>query len=748
MKMKTLRLGLALLGAGTALMAGPASAQIQQNFYREDAGTALTRHLRTLSEQPRSVSALLGAGKAALELGDPQAALTFFARAEEIAPRDGHVKAGMGSAFVAMEQPRTALRLFTEAAGLGVAEHEFAGDRGLVHDLAGDPRRAQADYSLALSRRDDDEVRRRLALSFAISGERDRALATIDAQLRRQDRAAWRTRAFILALAGDAQGATQLAQSTMPMQAAQLQPFFSRLPSLNAAQRAMAVHFGHFPEGAGTVPGAGTQYAGTQYAGTQYAGTQYAGTAPASGTARSQPTQAGRPDPRQVPLATRQGETTRSRPATATNPSRQGAPRVADRLEAEPSRSALDWSGRYGRPRAVRPTREAAPQPPANSGAMAAAPRAQAPASAQPALQAPASSGGAGLTGLARNLPADVRAATPRPAPSSQTAPVRMAEARPAPPATAPALTQPVQSAPAVPPPAAASVPSSLPAASLALPPSQPVQVPPPAAATQTSPSASAMAAVSAAPVPQQPSLPTQPSSAIAPVALSSSQPAQQNLVAAAPQPPAASSPPQPLPSARSFADIAAAIASLPTDPGGEAATPAPQPQRQVLARLEPTAAPPASTLRAEPKTEAPKAPAAAKSKAETPKTAKESAAKEAATDKAGTKKPSASSKEATAKKVPAAPKEASRHWVQIAGGANEAAMTSEFNRLKGKAPKLLGSRVAWTTPLRATNRLLVGPFKTPKEAQDFVNELAKLDLSAFSWTSPAGQEIAKLSAK
>ena len=85
---------------------------------------------------------------------------------------------------------------------------------------------------------------------------------------------------------------------------------------------------------------------------------------------------------------------------------------------------------------------------------------------------------------------------------------------------------------------------------------------------------------------------------------------------------------------------------------------------------------------------------------------------------------------------------------MQIAGGANEAAMTSEFGRLKGKAPKLLGGRTAWTTPLRATNRLLVGPFQTTKEAQDFVNELAKLDLSSFSWTSPAGQEIVKLSAK
>jgi hypothetical protein len=99
-------------------------------------------------------------------------------------------------------------------------------------------------------------------------------------------------------------------------------------------------------------------------------------------------------------------------------------------------------------------------------------------------------------------------------------------------------------------------------------------------------------------------------------------------------------------------------------------------------------------------------------------------------------------------KKEEPAKKEPSRHWVQIAGGANEAAMTREFLRVKAKAPKLLAARTAWTTPLRATNRLLVGPFKSAEEAQEFVNELAKLDLPAFSWTSPAGQEIAKLSLK
>jgi hypothetical protein len=71
-----------------------------------------------------------------------------------------------------------------------------------------------------------------------------------------------------------------------------------------------------------------------------------------------------------------------------------------------------------------------------------------------------------------------------------------------------------------------------------------------------------------------------------------------------------------------------------------------------------------------------------------------------------------------------------------------------EFSRLRAKAPKALAARTAWTTPLKATNRLLVGPFKSDAEAQAFVNELKKAELSGFAWTSDAGQKIEKLAAK
>jgi hypothetical protein len=93
-------------------------------------------------------------------------------------------------------------------------------------------------------------------------------------------------------------------------------------------------------------------------------------------------------------------------------------------------------------------------------------------------------------------------------------------------------------------------------------------------------------------------------------------------------------------------------------------------------------------------------------------------------------------------------PREPSRHWVQIAGGANRSTLPREFARLKARAPRQLATRAAWTTAANLTNRLLVGPFASAREAQSFVNELAKADVAAFAWTSEAGQKVERLPAK
>lgn len=91
---------------------------------------------------------------------------------------------------------------------------------------------------------------------------------------------------------------------------------------------------------------------------------------------------------------------------------------------------------------------------------------------------------------------------------------------------------------------------------------------------------------------------------------------------------------------------------------------------------------------------------------------------------------------------------EPSRIWVQVAGGANEASLPKEWAKVRDKAPAAFKGKSGWTTPLRLTNRVLAGPFKTDGEARAFVNTLAKSDVSAFTFTSDAGQKIAKLAVK
>ncbi|HEV7659819.1 MAG TPA: tetratricopeptide repeat protein [Allosphingosinicella sp.] len=248
--------GLLLLATGSALTTGalaqdrtglPPGAVVQPLDQSGGAGAELRRNLTALALNPRSVTALNGAGRAALELGDADAALSFFARASEAEPRNPRARAGMAQALVHLERAGDAMPLFSEAIALGAPETEIAADRGLAWDSLGQPARAQADYALSLRREDDPEVRRRMALSLAISGRRDEALSIIGGQIRNRDRAALRTQAFILALTGDAAGADRTARDSMPAGADALAPYLGRLASLSPQQKALAVHFGHFP---------------------------------------------------------------------------------------------------------------------------------------------------------------------------------------------------------------------------------------------------------------------------------------------------------------------------------------------------------------------------------------------------------------------------------------------------------------------------------------------------------------------
>ncbi|HLL29852.1 MAG TPA: SPOR domain-containing protein [Allosphingosinicella sp.] len=615
------------------LGAAPGSAQTATTgAFTERPRDALSRNLRTLAANPKSATALMGAGKAALDLGDPQAALTFFARAEEQMPRDGRVKMWIACALVQLQQPHAALKFFRDAADLGVPAADLARDRGLAHDIAGNTREAQRDYRMALQKGRDDEVTRRLALSMAISGEREPALRLLEGQLLVRDRSAERARALILALTGDTAGATRAVQAAMPgPQAGAMSPFLARLPTLSPAERALAVHLGVFPSDGRT--SAPSTYAVNDFA--------------------SAVTDAGRPDSSQGSLARRSptpqpvSTAPRRRPgsgetAAAASP-RATAARPATRPVAEEGLAAAVRRSTASRPAA---------RPGAEEGLAGVRPRST--ASSPPSSPGfddinPAWSLSRGLLPTQQRRQAETK---PKPA---EAAPGR-AEAR-----SETVAAAVVPSAPAV---VAEQNPAATPAPAAAFPPPQP----PPEVHPQ--------AEVQPQPQPETQSLPAE----------TESLPAEVRIAAVEPSAP----PPQAeaVPTGSRLADLSAAIADI-----GE---PKPAPARAAAAKP----------------------------------------------------KPAARAAAAPAKKPAAAPADPSRVWVQIAGGADKAALPREYARLKAKAPRLLGAHSAWTAPLNATNRLLVGPFAGAKEAQSFVNQLKAQDLSGFAWTSEAGQKVEKLPAK
>jgi Flp pilus assembly protein TadD len=242
------RLAGALVAGAAMLAAAPCPAQGSYSPYDESPATALARYVRTLASEPTDFQSLIGAGKAALAMGDAQAAAGFFARADEANPRSPLPQAGMGAVSVANGDPQAALPYFRRAQQLGAPIATFACDRGLAYDLMGQQAQAQADYRAALAGRDGDEARRRLALSLAISGNRDGALQTLAPLSARGDPGVARIRAFVLALSGDSGSAMNAINAAMPGSWSRVAPFVQRLPSLAPGQKAAAVNLGIFPD--------------------------------------------------------------------------------------------------------------------------------------------------------------------------------------------------------------------------------------------------------------------------------------------------------------------------------------------------------------------------------------------------------------------------------------------------------------------------------------------------------------------
>ncbi len=658
----------------------------------------LGRYIRILAGSPRDMDALLGAGQAALDVGDANAALGFYARAEEVSPSSGRVKAGLGSALVMIERPDDALRLFAEAISMGVPEAAVARDRGLAYDLRGDTRRAQRDYALALTRQApgarDDELVRRYALSLGISGDRAGAMAMLDPLLRKQDQGAWRARSFIMAMNGDVSGANGVARQLMvPAMANAMSPLLSRLASLNPAERAHAVNFG-------TVPADGTQLA-------VQTGDPYLGAvprSPASGLVSAQGLSrppvasgdgglipAGEPlgpraiDLKPVRIAQADSIQPRRRPGgevTAAVPSTSAPVASGQRpvpgFTTGPSEPMISGGRVGGRIGPVDPAR----LPPEARGEAVTVVRLPSatlppPDSARPMIGPPTSaqvapSPSAGLA-MPKPLTATPSAPTPTVAPPAAAAPQLATTALAA--SATPQLSSP---------------PVSLPAVS-----------PPPVAAPSVSAQMTAVDPTVLPPVPATPPVtvtPTSlPSSSVAPAPL---------FETAAPATVAAT--PQPVPTSPAKTTAATRLAGLLDGIERESETA--------------VALPGAAELRA--------ARAAAKKKMA--QLAAQTAAEETA-------KREKAEKEAAAKRNPA------RVWVQVATGANDNGLGITLRRIRSDNEAVLKGLSGWSAPYKATNRILVGPMKSAAAARELVGKLGKNGVSAMTYSSDAGEEVEKI---
>lgn len=665
--------------------------------------------LGRLASDPRNVAALSDAAEAALKLGDSDAAIGFLARANEVQPGNARIKVLTGKALLASENPVDAIRAFDEAEKAGGDTFEIAAERALAYDLVGDNGRAQRWYQVALSRGPNDEITRRYAMSLAISGDRRGAEALLAPLIDKQDRAAWRTRTFAMAVTNGADEAVAIAYASMPQDlAAGIAPYLRFMPRLTPAQQAAAANFGRFPRAAdmGRDDPRVTQYAALNPRGPRLAEAGLIpagaplGSASTTGKAsekvsREKRRRPGRSDEK-VAVAqvapVRAGATVALLSTPAAAPATAPATGVPAQSASAPQQkptvlSALDVPPGAARPPVppIRPVTTATPSPAAQVAVRA---------SATPPAPAPAPASGATAFDLAR---------VGGSASSSTGASASI------PPAPAPAPLASAASA------SATSAPASVPA-----------QAPSPS-----------VAVASAAPFSQSGLPATQPlaggqSSAASAVATAS-------VAAPAANSGAASSPPT------------AAAPSRPTDFASlfRSFEPPAEERSAAVAAVDITRLPPRATPKADPRGERPDGPTDV---SRTPSGepgkvgAKDIKDAKAAKDKnAKDGKSAKDAKDAKAKKAPSHP---SRIWVQVLTGANKGVMDTEWRRIVKDAPEVLRGRKPYLSPWRSNFRLLTGPFESEAAAQEFVGKLRKSGVSSYQWTSPAGQAVDTLPLK
>lgn len=124
---------------------------------------------------------------------------------------------------------------------------------------------------------------------------------------------------------------------------------------------------------------------------------------------------------------------------------------------------------------------------------------------------------------------------------------------------------------------------------------------------------------------------------------------------------------------------------------------------------------------------------------AEEAKRAKDQAAAKAKADAAKAKAEADAKAKAEADRKKANP---ARIWVQIATGSNPKALAFDYNRFAKRNAALFKGKSGSTAEWGQTRRLLVGPFKDRKAAQDWLADYKKAEGDGFLFNSEAGEAV------
>ena len=126
---------------------------------------------------------------------------------------------------------------------------------------------------------------------------------------------------------------------------------------------------------------------------------------------------------------------------------------------------------------------------------------------------------------------------------------------------------------------------------------------------------------------------------------------------------------------------------------------------------------------------------------------ARVAARKKAADAAAATVVEAAADKERN-KRAAAAKRNPARIWVQVATGSNDAGLALTWRRIRDANTAALKGQSGWSTPFRATNRLLAGPLPSAAAARTLVSALAKNGVQTTVWSSETGDPVERIAAR